>query len=306
MQPGLSRAIPMGLLGFLIGAGIVVLIRALQGLTPIWDMGVGMSLAAFTTAGFFVWGMGAFSPEMNAHGEEAERLREEAEKNIDKAPPGKLLTGSVWTLAAWTLVFIVAIFGFASIPGGFHLVTTVDPGASRTISGLVEMDLFGTTVQVSQLVIFAVVLIVLFISLALVAGAVAWIFGGMSVGIAEAKRAAAVGVGGLTSESGVPPVPEGRPAWLNRLLTIALFVGVFIALYLFFYYVAIGLILPAPDLPGLNLLFPSPATQLVVLSAVNAALFTVLILRPTLVLQFLGRVARGVLRFMRRVPNALQ
>jgi hypothetical protein len=306
MQPGLSRALPMGLLGFLVGAGIVILIRALQGLTPIWDMGVGMSLAAFTTAGFFVWGMGAFSPEMNAHGEEAERIREEAEKNIDKAPPGKLLSGSIWTMAAWTLVFIVVIFGFASIPGGFLLTTTTDPGASLVISGLVEMDLFGTTVQVSQLVIFAVVLIVLFLSLAAVAGVLAWLFSGASAGIAEAKRAAAAGSSGITSESSVPTVPEGRPAWLNRVQTIALFVGVFVLLYLFFYYVAIGLILPAPDLPGLNLIFPSPATQLAVLSAVNAALFTVLILRPTLVLQFLGRVARGALRFMRRVPDALQ
>jgi len=77
-------------------------------------------------------------------------------------------------------------------------------------------------------------------------------------------------------------------------------------LYVIFYYVAIGLILPAPDLPGLNILFPSPASQLVVLSAINAAIFALVILRTNGVLQFVGRFARGLARLLRRVPDVLQ
>ncbi|MDZ4768168.1 MAG: hypothetical protein SGJ24_03495 [Chloroflexota bacterium] len=308
MQPGLSRAIPLGLLGFLLGALVVIVIRAAQGMTPLWDFGVGMSLAAFTTAGFFMYGMGAFDPAMNAHGDEAVRLQEEAEKAIDTAPPARLLSGSIWTLAALTLGFIVIIFGFATLPGGLSLITTMDPEASVMMSGMVEMQLpmMAAPMEVSKLVIFAVFLIVLFVSLAAVGAILAMVFRGAAQGVAEAKVAAAAGVGGITVETGVPAPVSGRPAWLSNILTIALFVVVFAVLYLLFYYVAIGLILPAPDLPGLNILFPAPSTQLAVISAVNAALFTILILRPTLVLQFLGRIARWVARLLRRVPSALQ
>lgn len=306
MQPGLSRAIPMGLLGFLFGALVVIIIRALQGLTPLWDLGVGMSLAAFTTAGFFVWGMGAFNPAANAHGEEAEALQAEAEKNLNNAPPRQILIGSTWTLSAMLIMVIVILFAFASLPGGLALTTTADPDASLVIAGMVPVDLFGTTVEVSQLVIFAVFIIVMFLSLVLAAAVIAWLFTGAHRGVVEARALAAAGGPGLSEQTGVPQAPAGRPAWLNTALTVALFVVVFTVLYLLFYYVAIGLILPRPDLPGLNILFPDPATQLAVISAINAALFTVLILRPTVVLHFIGRVARGVVNALRRVPNALQ
>ncbi len=78
MQPGLSRAIPMAIIGFLFGALLVIVIRGLQGLDPLWAAGPGIVMTAFTTAGFFVWGMGAFNPKMSVHGEAAEAEAHEA------------------------------------------------------------------------------------------------------------------------------------------------------------------------------------------------------------------------------------
>jgi hypothetical protein len=67
MQPGLARAVPMGILGFTIGAVIAYGIRLAQGLepnaaAPYGFVGSAMVLGAFISAGFFVWGMGAFDP----------------------------------------------------------------------------------------------------------------------------------------------------------------------------------------------------------------------------------------------------
>lgn len=306
MQPGLSRAIPAGIIGFLLGSLIVIVIRGLQGLVPLWDTGVGMSLAAFTTAGFFVWGMGAFNPEMSLHGEAAEAAEAARAQQADNTPPRKILFGYTWQLATLLIIVLVALFGFATIPGGLTLVTTADPDASLTAASNVEMTLpGGAVVAVSQFVIFAIFIIITFISLAVAAAIINAVMIGMSRGVKEAQLEAAGGGAAVLSASEADVPPQPRPL-LNRLLTIALFIGVFVVLYLVFYYVAIGLIAPAPDLPGLNIIFPSPATQLIVLSLVNALIFTFLILRPTLVLQFIGRVARLVVKILRRIPGFLQ
>ncbi|MCS7072069.1 MAG: hypothetical protein NZM00_11225, partial [Anaerolinea sp.] len=74
---------------------------------------------------------------------------------------------------------------------------------------------------------------------------------------------------------------------------LVIFGIVFIILYLFFYYVAIGLIFPT--IPNLALL-----------SAINALLIAFLLLRPKYVLQFNGMVARVLARALRTVPEALQ
>ncbi|MBL8133430.1 MAG: hypothetical protein JNL42_16335 [Anaerolineae bacterium] len=297
MQPGLSRAIPMALLGFMVGSLVVIIIRGLQGLTPLWDTGVGMTLAAFTTAGFFVWGMGAFNPAMSAHGEEAEAAQQKAAAD---APPRSLLIGITWQMVTALLVVIVILFGAATLPGGFTLTTTGVPEASLTQVGMVDMQIGGQTVQVSQLVVFAGTIIAMFVSLLVVAGALGWVFTRLAQGVAEAKAEAAGGAV-ISAPVSAEPLTPGR-----QIRDALIFSVLLIVLYLFFYYVAIGLILPQPDFPGLNLIFPSPQAQLVVLSVVNAFVIALLLMRPSLVLQVLGVVARFVARLLRRVPGVLQ
>ncbi|MFN8376921.1 MAG: hypothetical protein U0694_29110 [Anaerolineae bacterium] len=70
MKYGLSRAVPMGILGFLIGMLLAFVLRSWQGIDPAWDPEVGIVLGAIGASVLFVWSMGAFDPAMSAHGEE--------------------------------------------------------------------------------------------------------------------------------------------------------------------------------------------------------------------------------------------
>ena len=42
MQPGLTRAIPMGIVGFILGAAFVLVLRSLQSMDPLWDAQIGV------------------------------------------------------------------------------------------------------------------------------------------------------------------------------------------------------------------------------------------------------------------------
>lgn len=305
MQPGLSRAIPMSILGFLLGALIVVVLRGLQGIEPLWDSGVAIIVSAFTTAGFFVWGMGAFDPRMSAHGEDEEHEPEVVEHEPEDETAPRILTGYMWQIATLLLVVVGAVGAFAFLDI-LTLRTTDAADAAVDRIGVVPMEFFGQELLVSQFVIFLGFVIFAFISLVAAAGVIGWVIYNISRGVTEVQaEAAGGGVAALPAPRGREA--EARPAnpLVQRLLTIALFVGVFAVLYLVFYYVAIGLILPQPNLPGLSLIMDNP-TQLAFLSAVNAAVFTIIILRPGLLLRSIGRVARWLAYQLRRLPNLLQ
>ena len=308
MQPGLSRAIPMAIIGFLFGALLVIVIRGLQGLDPLWEAGPGIVMTAFTTAGFFVWGMGAFNPKMSVHGEaaeEAEAVEEEAE---EEAKPGALLSGGIWQVATLLILLIVVLGGFAVLPGGLALTQTAIPYASPTSVGYVPFDLpfGGPQVMVSQLVLLAGLVIWAFVSLLLAAGVFAFVLSFLSRGIADVKMASAgAGAGVAALPSPTPEASEERPM-RQTITTAAIFIGVFLVLYLVFYYVAIGLIIPNPDLPPMSWFGMAPSAQLIIISAVNAAVFTVIILRTQLVLNVIGIVAGWLAHQLRRLPNILQ
>ena len=53
LQPGLSRAVPMGILGFIGGALLALVISMLQGLDPAGSVGAALVLGAFISAGVF-------------------------------------------------------------------------------------------------------------------------------------------------------------------------------------------------------------------------------------------------------------
>ncbi|MEP7292689.1 MAG: hypothetical protein ABI835_12985 [Chloroflexota bacterium] len=367
MQPGLSRAIPMGIIGFIVGALLVIILRGLQSLDPLWATGPGIVLSVIMTAIFFVWGMGAFDPRLSIHGDEAaeEAVHEELAKEAEK--PTRILTSSVWQLVTIVVILSVILGGFAALPGGLALTQTIIPGASPTMVGYASIPLpfGGPDVQVSTLVIFAVFVIWAFISLAAVAWVFAWALTSLSNGLVEVKAAGSgAGTLALSAPAGQAPAERdnrrtfiaiaqfivvtivlyalffiilgalmptrqlpvlswfmdsaGQLTFLSFVFALAVavivlrpplaapaFLFTFIILYYFFYYVAIGLILPAPELPGLSM-FLTPAQTLIFLSLVNAILFTFLILHTQLVLHTIGRVAGWLARVLRSVPRFLQ
>ncbi len=307
MQPGLSRAVPMAFIGFLFGALLVIVIRGLQQLDPLWAAGPGIVLSAFMMAGFFVWGMGAFDPKLSVHGEAAEEAAHEAQAE-ETEKPQRLLIGSVWQLAALLIVLLVVLGGFAALPHGLAMTQTISDYASPTMVGFVPFDLpfGGPTIYVSQLVLFAIFIIVTLLSLVAAAAIIGWIIVFMSRGVTEASVIAKGGTIALP-----PPSETSATGWranprIHGLITVVIFLVTFVVLYLVFYYVAIGLILPKPEIPGLSLIFPDPSAQLAIISLVNAAIFTLVILRTQLVLAVIGRVAGWLAHVLRSVPKFLQ
>jgi hypothetical protein len=191
MQPGLSRAIPLAILGFLFGGAIVVVLRVLQSLEPVWDVGAGIVVAGVFTAIFFVWGMGGFDPRMSAHAEEPGVEPHEGEPAPEPdSTPRALLGSGVWTVTTLVIVLFLAVWGFALIPGGFALTTTNDPMASPTTLGTFTLTLFEREFIVSELVAFLIYGIIMIGSVAVIGGGIAWFFITLSRGIAESKAIA--------------------------------------------------------------------------------------------------------------------
>jgi hypothetical protein len=184
MQPGISRAVPMGILGFLIGALLVIVVRGLQSLDPLWAVGPGIVFGAFFCAGFFMWGIGAFDPRMSVHGEHAEA---EAAPEVEK--PTSILGGYVWQVTFLVLVMLVILAVVAWLPGGPTLQISSIPGASARSVGMVDVTLpfGGPVVTVSYLVIFVIFIAWVVISLYIAAGILAKSFNMLDKYTKEAK-----------------------------------------------------------------------------------------------------------------------
>jgi hypothetical protein len=203
MQPGLSRAIPAGILGFLGGALLALIIRGLQGLTPTWEVGPGMVLGSFISAGFFVWGMGGFDPRMSVHGE-----GHEEEAHEEEPKPTELLGGTIWQLTTLLIGFVLILVAFAWIPGGPRLTITADPAASTVGIGYFDLNLFGIQIpQVSELVIFIAFFIIMMLSLFVLAGALGAGFHSLARGVANAQA-----VQHTPMERQLFELPSGLPA----------------------------------------------------------------------------------------------
>jgi len=300
MQPGLHRAIPMAIIGFLLASLVVIIIRGLQQLDPLWAPGPGFVLSAFTSAGFFVWGMGAFDPKMSIHGEHAEAHHEE-----ENPKPTAILSSSIWTVFTYLLIALVLIM-FVAVFGGLNLTTTADPLASTVAVGYFPVELFGREILLSELVVFVIFILVMIGSLALMAGAIGWGFVYLAHSVAEAKVApnAPLNAALATGEGGAVILPDERRI---RPVHAVTFLVLFVILFGLFYVVLIGLALPAFVSPNAQIL-GMPALPVVnfVLSAVNAALFAFLLVRPTILLHTVGRIAGWLARLLRRVPVLFQ
>jgi hypothetical protein len=290
MQPGLNRAIPMAILGFMFGALLVIVLRGLQQLDPLWAPGPGIVIATIFTAAFFLWGIGAFDPRLSVHGE-----AHDDEHPVAEAPasPPALLSASIWQLATLLLIVLIALAAFALV-GGLTLTTTQDPLGSTTGSGYFTLALpfGGPEIALSELVVFAAFVIVMFLTLAAVAGGIGWLMHFLARSINEVKNEPPPGAPALTS--GGAAVVSAPPALMDTVKTLVISLIVFLVLFFLFYYVLIGLVLPNPR----ELLF--------LLSLVNAIIFTLLIMRPTIVLTAVGRIAGWLARVLRRLPVIFQ
>jgi hypothetical protein len=192
MRPGLSRGIPMGILGFLVGMIILVAIRGLQGLQPLMDPQLAIVLGAFTAAGFFIWGMGAFDPRMNEHAhepvesEDAHALAVAEEAEAEETPP-QIVSGYMWMLSTALIVLLLLIVAFALLPGGPSLQVASQPTANVSAIGYVQIDLMGQTYMVSQLVLLLGFVVIMFGTMALLAGGLGGLFFVLNQGVTRVQ-----------------------------------------------------------------------------------------------------------------------
>jgi hypothetical protein len=221
-KPGLTRAIPMALIGFVVGALLVIAVRALQSVEPVVDAGVILVVTPFFITGFFLWGMGGFDPKMSEHHAhepegglvtalvKADEIHEEHHE--EPAPPVTILGYEIWKVFTLTLLIIVGVFAFAMIPDGFFLKTVNEAEASRVdFAQGVRFDLpLGLGYfEGSQLAVFLGFVLFTMFSLFIFGGAIGGLMYFLSRSVEQAKQT-------VPSEKALtPPAPArvvGRAA----------------------------------------------------------------------------------------------
>jgi hypothetical protein len=209
MQPGLTRAIPMGILGFILGAAFVLVLRALQSMDPLWDAQIGVLMAALGSTIGFVWGMGGFDRGQAHHHIEAHYddnageivvVGAHAEHGTEEhVEPSQRFSLELWQIIAAVVVVLVVLLAFASISSSPSVTISNDPAANTNTIGYFTMDLFGREIVVSQL--FALLLFVVFTlaSLAVIGWLISIAFFGMSRGLAIADAEGNIPLNALPS-----------------------------------------------------------------------------------------------------------
>ncbi len=178
-RPSLSRAIPMGLIGFLIGSLFVMIMRDLQDIQPAWDSGVAIILSAFTSAGFFLWGIGAFTPSMSVHGEDH---GEAGEAEESEESPFAILKGYTALITTITLLTVMGFATYALLPGTPTITQTDIPAASATGIGVFLLTIGDQTLEISQLVVFIAIGFFTIFSLLVISGIIGFTFFALSRG----------------------------------------------------------------------------------------------------------------------------
>ncbi len=111
-KPGLGRAIPALIIGFIASLAFVYAVRTWQDMDPVWTntessegAQVGMVLATFVCMGAFMWGVGAFDPKMSEHGEHTNDHEQEApEKEFALRATGPVFRAGRWL---WDVTWII-------------------------------------------------------------------------------------------------------------------------------------------------------------------------------------------------------
>lgn len=221
-KPGLTRAIPMSLIGFVVGALLVVAIRALQSVDPVVDAGVILVVSTFTVTGFFLWGMGAFDPKLSEHHAhepegglvtalvKPEDIHEEHHE--EPASPVTILGYEIWKVFTLTLLVVIGIFAFAMLPGGFFLQSVNESEASRVefAQGIrFDLPLGLGYFEGSQMAVFVGFVLFTMFSLFIFGGAIGGLMYFLSRNVEQAKQTVP------TEKDLTPPAPArvvGRAA----------------------------------------------------------------------------------------------
>ncbi len=113
-KPGLGRAIPALIAGFIASLAFVYALRTWQDMNPVWMSAdssegaqVGLVLAAFVSMATFMWGVGAFDPKMSEHGEHTDDEHEDEapEKEFALHTSGPVFRAGKWLWdLAWALI----------------------------------------------------------------------------------------------------------------------------------------------------------------------------------------------------------
>ncbi|MCY4464059.1 MAG: hypothetical protein OXE46_00820 [Chloroflexi bacterium] len=111
-KPGMTRAIPAMIVGFIGSLAFVYATRVLQNMNPVWmnaetseGAQVGLVLAAFVSMATFMWGVGAFDPKMSEHGEHAHEEEQAPETDFSLRTEGPVFRAGKWCWdMAWRII----------------------------------------------------------------------------------------------------------------------------------------------------------------------------------------------------------
>lgn len=225
-KPGLARAIPAAILGFLAGCLIVIAIRSLQSMDPVWDPGVAMVLTPFIMLATFIWGMGGFNPKMSEHAHPPGEHHDDAHDAAIVAAEGQelaehdahhagdeeesgvfgILSSQIWKVTTGTIILLVIVVAIGTAPTGLPLRTVnqdVANVAAVEVDQTFALPLGLGEFQASQLTVFIGFVIVTMVSLLLIAGVIGFLFYAGHQGAAEVKDR--------------EPTPlQRRPPWIVR------------------------------------------------------------------------------------------
>lgn len=214
IKPGLNRSIPGAILGFAVGALIVMALRAAQGLQP-FEPGVVLVLTPFTTMAGWLWGIGAFNPKWSEHGDEdhadthatetAIVVAEDAHE-VEEPSPLEYLFSTMWTVTTYVLLVFLAFYTIAALPLGLYLQTTGDPAAAAAAFApevTWSLPAIGEF-QTSQLTLLLAFVAFTMVSLLLTAGVIAFLFVQAHQQVAEVEQIEPASDGGSGGMKLVP------------------------------------------------------------------------------------------------------
>lgn len=132
----------MALIGLAAGGLLVLILRSLQSVEPVWDPGVALVVIPFSVTFMFLWGMGAFNPAMSEHAHGPEHADEHSTETAivpaedphqhqeAEERPFAILTSQLWLVATLSLVVFMGFYVFATLPTGLLLQTVNEAEAS--------------------------------------------------------------------------------------------------------------------------------------------------------------------------------
>lgn len=328
-QPSVSRAIPVSIIGFILGVLLTILIRSLQGMAEVWSPGIAIVSGTINAAILFIWGIGAFDPRWSVIEEEGHDDHEETalavvqetpEPKASDVLPAQPRAGGIggffahlfpntfsrsfWQISTILLAFLIVLA--AGVAFGPRLIIVADPAGSTAAIGFSEVQIGQTTYVVSHLALLVFFIIVTMVSLVLAALALAYLFGFFHTGIKQEQVAAATAGGGtaaLPSGASVSYVParqrqpNGFAATFHRVLAyITAFIFIFFTL-LFNLVIGVGITLGIFGLGGNAGVVSATNALLVLLSLVVAFVLTRNWLRVS-PLWSLGRIIRFIVIFL--------